>query len=209
MSHVLAEIAATGAHQVRNADSLNQTVAIARASAGAGEALATLLIDHVQEQAGKLRMYVQSLSELDKEGRAGFMACIRAHINAQKEWVKSTSPDNSVKTADPVFKMAHSSSIVRLSEFTKLAQAMDIGWVPDLTQNYHALIAMARKAIEDHSGKKETRGRPKTHQVVKMLKALHKAKEEALDDEDAIAIASLEAMCEKFCLEMGLVKEGE
>ena len=206
---VLVQIAETGAHQTRKSDALDQTVALTRASIGAGEALATLLIDHVQEQAGKLRLYVQSLTELDANGRSGFIDTLTVHIRQMKAHVAATSPDGKYKNGDPIYRMACSSAIVRLSEFTQIARALNMEFVIDLSQNYHTIIAQARKWIEEHTGKKETRGRPKTHAIVKALKYIHSQIENAIDDGDVAALNALEAMAENLCKEMGLVKEQE
>ena len=103
---VLVQIAETGAHQTRKSDALDQTVALTRASIGRGEALATLLIDHVQEQAGKLRLYVQSLTELDANGRSGFIDTLAVHIRQMKAHVAATSPDGKYKNGDPINRIS-------------------------------------------------------------------------------------------------------
>lgn len=198
MAHALANIAETGAHQARAADALNQPLANEKARHGAGVALATMLIDETAQQAGKLRMYVQSLMDLDADGRKGFIEYLGSVMKERKVMVK--------ENGTTLYKTINASANVRLSEFRTIARAINEGYVPDLTQNYHTIVGMARELLAS-KGKKDGRGRKPTHGIVKAMKYLEKL--EALDETDETMIGALRELAEKLAIDAGLTVETE
>lgn len=193
MAHALAQIAETGAHQANAHDTLNQPLANEKARHGAGVALATMLIDETAQQAGKLRMYVQSLMDLDVDGRKGFIDYLGSVMKERKALVK--------ENGTTLYKTINASASVRLSEFRTIAKAIGDGFVPDLTQNYHTIVGMARELLAS-KGKKDTRGRKPTHGLVKAMKYLEKL--EALDETDQAMIDALRELAEKLAIDAGL-----
>jgi hypothetical protein len=198
MAHALANIAETGARQANARDALDQPLANERARKGAGIALATMLIDETQQQAGKLRMFVQSLMDLDADGRKGFIEYLGEVMKERKALVK--------ENGTTLYKTINASASVRLSEFRTIAKAMGDGFAPDLTQNYHTIVGLARELLAS-KGKKDTRGRKPTHGLVKAMKYLEKL--EALDETDAAMIGALRELAEKLALDAGLTMETE
>ena len=148
-THALQQIAESGQHQARASDALNQPLANEKARHGAGVALATMLVDETQQQSGKLRMFVQSLCDLDSDGRNGFIEYLSSVMKERKALVT----ENGTK----LFKVINSSANVRLSEFRTIAKAMNEGFIPDLTQNYHTTVGQARELLES-KGKKDGGG---------------------------------------------------
>ena len=199
MAHALANIAETGAHQASARDVLDQPLANEKARASAGAALASMLIDETMQQAGKLKMYVQSLMDLDSDGRKGFLSYLSAVMKERKVLVK----ENGTK----LYKDISASASVRLSEFTTIGKAMNDGFVPDLSESYHTIVAMAREFTRAN-GKGDKRGRKATHGIVKALKYLEKL--EGIDDGDNVAIAALLEHAVQVAKMLGLVAdEGE
>lgn len=198
MTHALEAIATTGAHQASARDVLDQPLANERARKSAGEALASMLIDETMQQAGKLKLYVQSLMDLDSDGRKGFLAYLSAVMKERKALVK--------ENGTTVYKTINASANVRLSEFTTIGKAMNDGFVPDLSQNYHTIVGMAREH-QRANGNGDKRGRKPTHGIVKAMKYLEKL--EALDDADSAAIQELLAHAAQVAKIMGLTVETE
>ena len=198
MAHALESIATTGAHQASARDVLDQPLANERARKSAGEALASMLIDETMQQAGKLKMYVQSLMDLDSDGRKGFLSYLSAVMKERKALVK--------ENGTTVYKTIEASAGVRLSEFRTIAKSIGEGFVPDLTQNYHTIVGMARELLAS-KGKKDNRGRKPTHGLVKAMKYLEKL--EALDEVDEAMIQTLLAAAQKMAVEAGLTVETE
>ena len=180
MAHALANIAETGAHQANARDVLNQPLANEKARKSAGQALASMLIDETMQQAGKLRMYVQSLMDLDVDGRKGFLEYLSAVMKERKVLVK--------ENGTTLYKAINASASVRLSEFTTIGKAMNDGFIPDLTQNYHTIVGTAREHLRAN-GKGDKRGRKATHGIVKAMKYLEKL--EGLDANDQQMIQAL------------------
>lgn len=193
MAHALAQIAETGAHQTNARDAIDQPLANEKARHGAGVALATMLVDETAQQAGKLRMYVQSLMDLDADGRKGFIEYLGAVMKERKTLVK--------ENGTTLYKKINASASVRLSEFRTIARAIGEGFVPDLTQNYHTIVGQSRELL-DSKGKKDTRGRKPTHGLVKAMKYLEKL--EALDETDQAMLDALRELAEKLAIDAGL-----
>ena len=164
-----------------------------KARKGAGAALASMLIDETMSQAGKLKLYVSSLAELDVDGRKGFKDYLSSVMKERKAIVQ--------ENGTTVYKTINSSANVRLSEFKKIAEAMDLGFVADMTQSYHAIVGFARQHVADN-GKKDGRGRKATHAIVKAMKYLSKL--EGIDETDTAMIAAMLAAAEEYCLQAGL-----
>lgn len=181
---------------IRAAD--HQPMANEKARKGAGAALASMLIDETMSQAGKLKLFVQSLGDLDKDGRKGFKEYLSSVMKERKAIVK--------ENGTTVYKTINSSANVRLSEFKKIAEAMDMGYVADMSQSYHAIVGFARQHVADN-GKKDGRGRKATHGIVKAMKYLSKL--EGIDETDTAMIAAMLAAAEEFCLQAGLAIDKE
>ena len=199
MTHALAQIAETGAHQASARDVLDQPLANQRARAGAGVALATMLIDETQQQSRKLHQYVESLMALDVDGRKGFIDYLGQVMKECKALVKEDGTWT-------LYKKIEASAGVRLSEFRTIAKSIGEGFVPDLTQNYHTIVGMARELLAS-KGKKDNHGRKPTHGLVKAMKYLKKL--EALDEMDEAMIQTLLAAAQKMAVEAGLTVETE
>lgn len=174
---------------------INQTNAIARGSRAKGEALASLLNEELEKQAGVLKRYIVSLLELDKDGRAGFLAYTKKITQERAAYVKENGGKGSLN--DGVNKSAG----VRLSEFKKLAEAIDKGFVPNMEHGYHAIVAAARLFAG-----KDTRGRAKTSALIKAINFLKKV--EMLEGEEQ-AIKALMETAVKLAESMGLAESGE
>jgi len=144
-------------------------------------------------QAGKLKLYVSSLAELDVDGRKGFKDYLTSVMKERKAIVQ--------ENGTTVFKTINSSANVRLSEFKKIAEAMDMGFVADMSHSYHAIVGFARQHVADN-GKKDGRGRKATHGIVKAMKYLSKL--EGIDETDTAMIAAMLAAAEEYCLQAGL-----
>jgi len=171
----------------------HQPMANEKARKGAGAALASMLIDETMSQAGKLKLYVSSLAELDVDGRKGFKDYLTSVMKERKAIVQ--------ENGTTVFKTINSSANVRLSEFKKIAEAMDMGFVADMSHSYHAIVGFARQHVADN-GKKDGRGRKATHGIVKAMKYLSKL--EGIDDTDTAMIAAMLAAAEEYCVQAGL-----
>lgn len=184
---------------IRAAD--HQPMANERARKGAGAALASMLIDETMSQAGKLKLYVSSLAELDVDGRKGFKDYLTSVMKERKAIVK--------ENGTTVYKTINSSANVRLSEFRKIAEAMDLGFEADMTQSYHAIVGFARQHVADN-GKKDGRGRKSTHALVKALKYLEgmfgddATKSKFIDDADRDAITALYNQAAELAISLGL-----
>lgn len=100
-----------------------------------------------------------------------------------------------------VFKTINSSANVRLSEFKRIAEAMDAGFVADMNNSYHAIVGFAREHLAEN-GKKDGRGRKATHGIVKAMKYL--AKLEGIDETDTAMIAAMLQAAEEYCIQAGL-----
>ena len=198
MAHAAQTIAEQGMKQASARDVLDQPLANQRARAGAGVALATMLIDETQQQSRKLHQYVESLMALDVDGRKGFIDYLGQVMKERKALVK--------ENGTTLYKKIEASAGVRLSEFRTIAKSIGEGFVPDLTQNYHTIVGMARELLAS-KGKKDNRGRKPTHGLVKAMKYLEKL--EALDEVDEAMIQNLLAAAQKMAVEAGLTVETE
>lgn len=191
--HAAATIAAAGAGPVTAANStVNQPEANKKARFVAGTALASLLSDELQKQAGVLKYYIESLVRLDADGREGFKSAINSILKQRQALVKENGTS--------LYKAVNTSASVRLSEFNKLAQAIDKGFKPDMSQSYHTIVAMAREFVG-----KDGRGRKATAGIIKAMKFLEKV--EAMDDEDKEAIKAALAAVAEIAVSRGYAAE--
>ncbi len=146
-----------------------------------GVAVAETLVKEVQRQATSLSKFLGDLIELTYEGRRAFRKAIKEHLDAMREYVKANE-------GDLVYAKAFRSAEVRLSEAKVFSESVDSGFSPDMSQNYHTLVAQARafkeaKASGENGavGPTVKRGRKPTPVVEKFRKWVedqHPSKEE-------------------------------
>ena len=179
-------------------DAMNQPLANEKARKGAGAALADMLCTELQQQAGKLKMYVQSLMDLDSDGRMGFTSYLGAVIKERRVLVKENGTS--------LYKAINASASVRLAEMNTICKALDKGLTIDLEQSYHTIVGMAREHLRA-LGEGDKRGRKATHGIVKAMKYLEKA--ETLDAADAEALKALHKYAAELCASMGLTVDTE
>lgn len=177
-------------------DALNQPLANEKARKGAGAALADMLCTELQQQAGKLKMYVQSLMDLDSDGRMGFTSYLGQVLKERKMLVK--------ENGTTLYKAINASASVRLSEMNTICKALDKGLQIDLEQSYHTIVAQAREHMRA-AGEGDKRGRKATHAIVKLLKSLEKM--EGVDAADKDAITQVYNLAAELAISMGLAVE--
>lgn len=141
-----------------------------------GYGIAQSIIGIVTGQANDLMRYVRRLAMITAEGRDVCRKELALHVRQMGDIVKATSPTGKIGEADPIFKGAKSSAIVRLSEFGKVIKALDAGmdlqfkvdpqtknplvdsgglWVTDM--KFHECVARARVTLGSQA---QGRGRP-------------------------------------------------
>jgi hypothetical protein len=180
-------------------DALNQPLANEKARKGAGAALADMLCTELQQQAGKLKMYVQSLMDLDSDGRMGFTSYLGAVIKERRVLVKENGTS--------LYKAINASASVRLAEMNTICKALDKGLTIDLEQSYHTIVGQAREHLRA-LGEGDKRGRKATHGIVKLYNYV--AKLDVIDAADKAAVEAVMAECEQQLLALGLaVEKGE
>ena len=179
-------------------DALNQPLANEKARKGAGAALADMLCTELQQQAGKLKMYVQSLMDLDSDGRMGFTSYLGAVIKERRVLVKENGTQ--------LYKAINASASVRLAEMNTICRALDKGLTIDLEQSYHTIVGMAREHLRA-LGEGDKRGRKATHGIVKAMKYLEKL--ETIDADDKTAVEALMAAAQNIAKRMGLAVDTE
>ena len=184
------------AQPVSKNDPVNQPLANEKARKGAGAALADMLCTELQQQAGKLKMYVQSLMDLDSDGRMGFTSYLGSVIKERRVLVKENGTS--------LYKAINASASVRLAEMNTICKALDKGLTIDLEQSYHTIVGMAREHLRA-AGEGDKRGRKATHGIVKLLKYLDKL--ETIDAADKAAITSLYNQAAELAISMGLAIE--
>jgi len=177
-------------------DPVNQPLANEKARKGAGAALADMLCTELQQQAGKLKMYVQSLMDLDSDGRMGFTSYLGQVLKERKMLVK--------ENGTTLYKAINASASVRLSEFNTICKALDKGLTIDLEQSYHTIVAQAREHMRA-AGEGDKRGRKATHGIVKLYNYV--AKLDVIDAADKAAVEAVMAECEAQLLALGLAVE--
>ena len=177
-------------------DPVNQPLANEKARKGAGAALADMLCTELQQQAGKLKMYVQSLMDLDSDGRKGFTSYLGAVLKERRILVK--------ENGTTLYKAINASASVRLSEFSTIAKALDAGYEIDLEQGYHEIRGRAVEYLRS-IGKGDKRGRKATHGITKLYNYI--AKLEVIDAADKAAVEAVMSLCEEQLLALGLAVE--
>lgn len=187
-------------HPVSKDDPVNQPLANEKARKGAGAALADLLVTETQKQAIGMKHFVVSLIALDSDGRKGFQEYLTDILKQRREYAKGV--------LNPVVKGTAESAAVRLSEFNTLAKAVNKGFVPDMEEGYHVIVAGARHFLRT-IGEGDKRGAKKTHAIVKLLKTLEKM--EGVDAADTEAITQVYNLAAELAISMGLAveKDGE
>lgn len=110
-----------------------------KANYDAGAGAAESFLNCVKAQAVSLKVYLQRIAETDQQWRKGFRVALdkarddmRAHAKAREGM-----PD------EDVFAQALRSALPRISEAIGFSKAVDAGFVPDMTQGYHAIIGAA------------------------------------------------------------------
>jgi hypothetical protein len=181
------------AQPVSKSDPVNQPLANEKARKGAGAALADMLCTELQSQAGKLKMYVQSLMDLDSDGRMGFTSYLGAVIRERRVLVKENGTS--------LYKAINASASVRLAEMNTICKALDKGLTIDLEQSYHTIVGMAREHLRA-LGEGDKRGRKATHGIVKLYNYV--AKLDVIDAADKAAVEAVMAECESQLLSLGL-----
>jgi hypothetical protein len=179
-------------------DPVNQPLANEKARKGAGAALADMLCTELQSQAGKLKMYVQSLMDLDSDGRMGFTSYLGAVIKERRVLVKENGTS--------LYKAINASASVRLAEMNTICKALDKGLTIDLEQSYHTIVGMAREHLRA-LGEGDKRGRKATHGIVKAMKYLEKL--ETIDADDKTAVEALMEAAQNIAKRMGLALDAE
>jgi len=177
-------------------DPVNQPLANEKARKGAGAALADMLCTELQSQAGKLKMYVQSLMDLDSDGRMGFTSYLGAVIKERRVLVKENGTQ--------LYKAINASASVRLAEMNTICKALDKGLTIDLEQSYHTIVGMAREHLRA-LGEGDKRGRKATHGITKLYNYISKL--EVIDAADKAAVEAVMALCEEQLLALGLAVE--
>jgi hypothetical protein len=178
------------------ADTLDQPMANKRAREGAGEALGDLLVTETMKQASSMKQFVVSLTNLDADGRVGFLRYLGTIMKERRALVKENGTS--------LYKGISASAGVRLSEFTTLAKALDKSFVPDMEQGYHVIVVAAREWLRA-LGEGDKRGRKATHGLVKAMKYLEKL--DAIDDNDKAAIVALMNAAQELAVSMGLAAD--
>jgi len=181
---------------VSKSDPVNQPLANEKARKGAGAALADMLCTELQQQAGKLKMYVQSLMDLDSDGRMGFTSYLGAVIKERRVLVKENGTQ--------LYKAINASASVRLAEMNTICKALDKGLTIDLEQSYHTIVGMAREHLRA-LGEGDKRGRKATHGITKLYNYISKL--EVIDAADKAAVEAVMALCEEQLLALGLAVE--
>jgi hypothetical protein len=97
-----------------------------------GWALAESVIAQCKEHGQTWLFYVAKLAKSSVDTRNAFLKHINKHVRDMGLHVKATSATGDIKDADPVFRGAKSSAIVRMSEFTKIVKALNAGYMPSL-----------------------------------------------------------------------------
>lgn len=174
------DIANVGMMPVSKADQLDQPLANLKARKTAGVALADMLCTELQQQAGKLKMFVQSLMDLDSDGREAFTGFLSKVLKDRRVLVK--------ENGSTLYKAINASASVRLSEMTTIAKALDKGHTIDLEQSYHTIVGQAREFLRG-LGAGDKRGRKATHAVIKAYKSMLKL--ETINDEDRALLQSI------------------
>lgn len=105
------------------------------AGAGAAEAFITL----VKSQGVSLKGYLQRIAETDQQWRKGFRVALEKARDDMHAHVKAREG----KADLPVYEQALRSAMPRFSEAIGFSKAIDAGFVPDMSQGYHALIGAA------------------------------------------------------------------
>lgn len=144
------------------------TVNPSLAAMARGQAIANLLIQSVQEQAGKLKRFLVDIAELDQAGRSGFRVAVGKHLKDIRRHVEAAkgTPEHAAYAASA------RSAGVRLSEAVTFSKAVDTGWVPSFEGvPYHSMIGSARIMLASESavGPTQKRGRKATSAVDKAI----------------------------------------
>lgn len=190
------DIANVGMMPVSKADQLDQPLANLKARKTAGVALADMLCTELQQQAGKLKMFVQSLMDLDSDGREAFTGFLSKVLKDRRVLVK--------ENGSTLYKAINASASVRLSEMTTIAKALDKGHTIDLEQSYHTIVGTAREHLRA-LGEGDKRGRKATHGITKLYNYI--AKLEVIDAADKAAVEAVMSLCEEQLLALGLAVE--
>jgi len=110
-----------------------------KANYDAGTGAAEAFVSLVKSQGVALKVYLQRISETDQQWRKGFRVALekarddmRAHVKA-REGMADLS----------VYEQALRSAMPRFSEAIGFSKAIDAGFVPDMSQGYHAIIGAA------------------------------------------------------------------
>lgn len=154
----------------------NSEAAHKKGDVAAGQALATLVIRKIGEQATGMRLYLKNISELSQKGREAFRVALKENIANQKAYLEGLSEES---YEYQTLKAAINSATVRLSEFVTFSKAVDMGFAIDAEETYYSAIAGARQFKNaqasdgiDNKGPTRRRGRPATPFTDKFKKFL-------------------------------------
>lgn len=122
-----------------------------------GEALASLFIKEIQNQADIFKRYALELVPMVYEARRAFRSALNKHLTDMRAYVKKSGDD-------PKYKKALSSAVVRVSEVTTISHALDAGMKINKKHPFHTMVAEARiyraaQADNGQAGPTRRRGR--------------------------------------------------
>jgi hypothetical protein len=144
------------------------------APAAQGEALASLFLKEVQNQADIFKRFALDLVPLVYEARRAFRSALSKHLKEMRAHVKASGDA-------PNFKKAMASAVVRVSEITTISHALDAGMKLNKKHPFHTMVAEARVFREaqasgenDANGPTRRRGRKATPVLDKVKNYLNK-----------------------------------